>query len=87
MAGTLHIAVIDASKSGMCRIATDQPRDGSTGTRPGAAVQIARSEAEKQSLNVELSVVTQARALERWARVDLEEWTSRNGRQDLNARQ
>jgi len=55
--------------------------------QPGAAVQIARSEAEKQSLNVELSVVTQARALERWARVDLEEWTSRNGRQDLDARQ
>jgi hypothetical protein len=53
---------------------------------PGAAV-IERFEAEKQSLNVELSADSQARALERWAGVDLEERTSRNGLQVLNARQ
>ena len=32
--GCPHISVIETSKSGLCRIAADQPREGSTGIRP-----------------------------------------------------
>ena len=55
MAAVPRIVVIEPSISGSYRIAADQPRDGSTGTRPICDVRRTRFSAEKQTVAVKRS--------------------------------